>query len=218
MLIIDHALIVFNMHNATLRLPTDGRIEKTRKALKINNINTVLAKDSDEVKIILEKLLPENAEVMTATSTTLDQLGLTGFINEGKTYDSVKQKLSKLTREKDHLLMQKIGSAPEYVIGSVHAVTEDGKILVASGSGSQLPAYAYGASYVIWIVSTKKIVRNVEEGIKRIYNNVLPLEDARMKNVYGPQSGSNVNKLLILNKELNPDRITLIFVNENLGF
>ncbi len=90
--------------------------------------------------------------------------------------------------------------------------------MVASGSGSQLPAYSYGATHVVWVVSTKKIVKNLDSAFERINTHVLPQEDIRMKKVYGPESGSNVNKLFILQRELNPARITLIFVKEDLGF
>jgi len=39
--------------------------------------------------------------------------------------------------------MKRLGSAPEWVIGSIQALTEDGKVLMASNSGSQIPAYVY---------------------------------------------------------------------------
>lgn len=206
------------MQNTYNALSERSKIEQARKSLEANNINTILARNKNDVSKIVKSLIPKGSEVMTATSTTLDQLEISSFINEGSYYQSVKSKLKSLDRIKDGLVMQKLGAAPEYVIGSVHAVTEDGKVVIASGSGSQLPAYSYGASNVVWVVSTKKIVKNLDEAIERIYKHVLPLEDIRMKEVYGPESGSNVNKLMIINKELNPNRITLIFVNEDLGF
>lgn len=199
-------------------LPHNERIENTRKALADNNINTIVANSGKEATDIVRRIIPSGAQVLTATSTTLDQMGLSTTINEGNNYKSVKKQLKSLDRDQHNHTMQQIGAAPEYVVGSVHAVTEDGKVIIASGSGSQLPSYAYGAPSVVWVVSTKKIVKNLDEGIERIYSHVLPLEDQRMKKVYGPESGSNVNKLLVINKELNPDRITLIFVKEDLGF
>lgn len=191
---------------------------KTAKALKSANITTHIVNNGTEARELILSLIPEGKEVMTATSTSLDQLDLTTYFNESNEHIAVKKKLSQMDRDTQSLEMQKIGAAPEYVVGSVHAVTEDGKIVVASGSGSQLPSYSYGASNVVWIVSTKKIVKNLDEAYERIYEHVLPLEDARMKNFYGPTSGSNPNKILIINKELNPNRINLIFVHEDLGF
>ena len=201
-----------------IALPTDKNITKTIIALELHGINTIVAKTSKDVKKIISKLIPKGSEVMTATSTTLDQLGISQDINESAKFDPIKAKLMKMDRNTQSLKMQKLGSAPDYVIGSVHAVTEDGKVVIASGSGSQLPAYAYGAPHVIWVVSTKKIVKDLDSAFDRIYNHILPLEDKRMKAVYGPNSGSNVNKLLIISNEINPNRITLIFVKEDLGF
>jgi len=112
--------------------------------------------------------------------------------------------------------MAKIGAAPDWVVSSVHAVTEDGHLLIASNTGSQLSAEAYAGGRVILVVGTQKIVKDNNEGIRRIYEYCLPLEDERARKVYG--MGSNVSKILIINKEIFPKRITVILVKEKLGF
>ncbi len=88
--------------------------------------------------------------------------------------------------------------------------------MIASASGSQLPAYAYGAGQVIWVVGAQKIVQDLDDGFRRIYDYVLPLEDARARKAYGV--GSGVNKLLIINQEKDPSRLKLILVRQKLGF
>jgi hypothetical protein len=113
--------------------------------------------------------------------------------------------------------MQKLGAAPDWVVGSVNAVTQDGHVLIASNTGSQIPAYAFGSGRVIWIVGAQKIVKDVETGTRRIYEHVLPLESDRAKKAYGVP-GSAVNKLLIFNREAQPGRVTMILVNEVLGY
>ena len=199
-------------------LATSSVIDATIAALKKNNISAMVVDTEEEAITQATSLIPEGSEVMTATSKTLEKLGLDTLFNDSGKYNSIKSQLKKLNREHDGLKMQKLGAAPEYVIGSVHAVTKDGKIVIASGSGSQLPSYSYSAPNVIWIVSTKKIVKDVEEGLDRIYQHILPLEDKRMKEVYGPESGSTPRKILIINSELNPKRINIVFVKKNLGF
>jgi len=114
------------------------------------------------------------------------------------------------------LEMNRLGAAMVYVIGSVHAVTQNGQVMIASASGSQLPAYAYAALNVIWIVGAQKIVANLDEGMKRIYEYVLPLEDARAMKAYNMHSG--VNKMLVINKEIFPGRIKMILIKEIVGF
>lgn len=198
-------------------LASDEIITKTIEALKANGISAVVVENAEKAKKKVFEIIPQNAEVMTMSSVTLETIGIDKEINESGKYSSVKNKLFKLDRKTQGLEMQKLGAAPEYAVGSVHAVTEDGKVIIASNSGSQLPAYAYASAHVIWIVGTQKIVKNLDAGMKRIYDYVLPLESEHMHKLYGIQK-SNVSKLLIINKEINPQRITLIFVKEKLGF
>lgn len=197
-------------------LATDESIQKTIDTLKANGINAILVSNNEEAKKKVLELLPKGAEVMTMSSVTLETLRLPKEIQESGIYNSVKDKLAKMDRQTQRMEMQRTGAAPEYAVGSVNAVTENGKVIIASNTGSQLPAYVYGASHVIWVVGTQKIVKNVEQGLKRIYEYVLPLESEKMKKMYGV--GSFVSKLLIINKEIVPNRLTLILVKEKLGF
>lgn len=197
-------------------LAGSGSVEKTIAALKQNGIDAFLVENAAEAKQKIIELIPQGAEVMTMTSATLDAEGIAKEINESGKFESVRKKLNSMDRKTQGPEMQKLGAAPDWVVGSVHAVTEDGKILVASASGSQLPAYAYGSQHVVWVVGTQKIVENLDEGFKRVYEYTLPLEDARARKVYGV--GSSVSKILIVNKESAPGRITIIFVKEKLGF
>ncbi len=105
-------------------------------------------------------------------------------------------------------------------VGSAHAVTETGTVMVASNTGSQLPAYAYAAGTVIWVVGTQKIVKDVEEGLRRIHEHVLGLESARARKAYGlPESWSSFpSKILLFNRELQPGRAKIVLVDEVLGF
>lgn len=197
-------------------LASDNSIKNAIKALKENGIEATVVKSGKEaVKKVLE-LVPEGSEVMTMSSVTIDSLGISKIINESGKYDSVKTKLGKMDREKDSREIRKIGSSPDYAIGSVHGVTEDGKVIIASNTGSQLPAYVYGAGKVIWVVGAQKVVKNLAEGVKRLYGHTLPLEDARMKKAYG--MGSFVSKLLIINREKAAGRLNMIIVKENIGF
>lgn len=192
-------------------------IKKTAAALSENGVKVIIAASAEDAKKKALEILPHKAEVMTMTSETLREIGLESEINESGNYDAVKPKLYSMNRDEHGASMQKLGAAPEWAIGSVHAVTEDGKVVVASNTGSQLPGYVYGSPHVLWIVGTHKIVKNLDEAMDRIHNHVLPLESERAKKAYGAP-GSNVSKLFILNKEVNPDRITMILVDETLGY
>lgn len=190
-------------------------VEKTIKALKQNGIEAEFVADGEAAKQKALSLIGEGAEVMNMTSVTLDTIGLPKELNESGKFNSVRAKLADKSisaRER-----KRLGAAPEVAVGSVHAVTEEGEVFIASNSGSQLPAYAYGADKVIWVVGTQKIVGNKEEAMKRIYEYVLPLESERAQKAYGV-AGSFVSKLLVFNKEVQPGRIHMILVGEVLGF
>lgn len=199
------------------QLASSEQIEATIAALQANGINGLVVESGEEAKKKVLELLPEGTEVMTMTSVTLDTLGIAQEINESGKYDSVRVKLNAMNRETQGSEMQKLGAAPDWTVGSVHAVTEDGKVLIASNTGSQLPAYAYGAGHVVWVVGAQKIVKDVEAGLKRIYDYVLPLEAERAKKAYGAP-GSFVSKLLVINRENIENRITIIFIKEVIGY
>jgi len=194
-------------------VPSMDVLEKTAAALKANGMDTVIVNNADEARAKVLSLVPADAEIMVMTSTTLDNMGLSKKLNAYP--GAVRPKLndSRVAAQDK----KRFGSAPQITVGSVHAVTLDGHVLVASASGSQLAAYVYGAERVIWVVGGQKIVRDVEDGQKRIKEYVVPLEDARARAAYG--AGTAINNLLIMNANMFfPGRITMILVPEKLGF
>ena len=193
------------------QLPDPEIINETISNLKNNGINAILVSSQNELKVKISELIPEKSEVMTMSSQTLEITGLAKEINDSGKYVSVR---SLLTAKSDDASFK--ANLPEFAVGSVQAVTQDGRVVMASATGSQLPAYVYGAKHVIWVVSTQKIVSNLDQATKRIEEYVFPLEDARAMAAYGMHSG--INKILIINKEINKDRLHLLFINEKIGF
>lgn len=197
-------------------LVSDITIAKTQQALETNGIRVIITENGRDAKEKALSLIQKGSTVMTATSTTSQQIGLDIAIDESKDFESLRKKIMSLQQSEQRSQARRINSAPDYVIGSVHAVTEDGKIIIASNSGSQLAPYAFSAAHVIWMVGTQKIVKNIDEGMRRIEEYTLKLEDERLMGAYGMHSG--IKKILIVNSEVIPERITLIFVKEKLGF
>lgn len=196
-------------------IPNMQTIEKTIAALKENGIEALVVGSEDEAKQKALELIPEGSEVMTMTSKTLEAIGLDKIFNESGKYNSVRAKL--MDKVTDPREKKRLGAAPEYTIGSAHAVTEDGHVLIASNTGSQLAAYVYGADHVIWIVGAQKIVKDNDEAMKRLYEYTLPLESKRAHEAYGVP-GSFISKILVVDREIKPSRISIIFITKNLGF
>ncbi len=199
------------------KLATQEQMDKAIKALSENGIEVVIAENKNEAKEKVLNMIPEGSEVMDMTSISLLESGITHEIEKSGKYISVKNKLYSLNRETHKKEMNELGATSDYTLGSVHAVTEGGEIVIASNTGSQIPAYAYGSPRVIWVVGTQKIVKDMNTAMQRVYDYVLPLESERAHKAYGV-TGSNVSKILILNKEVIPKRITIVLVKENIGF
>src|SRR5207244_5022769 len=131
-------------------------------------------------------------------------------------YAALRPRIWSMDRETEAQEIRRLGAAPDVMLGSVHAVTETGSLLAASMSGSQLGPYVSGAGRVILVVGTQKIVANVEEGLLRINEYAYRLEDARAQAAYGIRSA--VNKIVVINREIIPGRITVVLVDEASGF
>jgi len=198
------------------KLASDEQIERTVKALEANGIHAVVAETGEEARRIFFELVPEGAEVFLGASVTLETLGIKDEIDKSGRYNSLRPKIFAMDRATQGREIRKLGAAPDYAAGSVHAVTEDGQIMIASNTGSQLGPYASGAGNVIWVVGAQKLVKDLDEGMKRIYEYDLPLETEHMRQLYN--AGTGVNKVLIVNREIRPNRITMIIVKEELGY
>lgn len=193
-------------------------VEKTMSALKIRGVSPEFVGTKEDALSKLKELIPEGSEIMTAGSTTLEQIGFIEILMQGK--HKWKNLKDEILSEKDptkQIDIRKRSISVDYMIGSIHAVVETGEVLVVNATGSSIPAYSFSSDNVIWIVGTQKIVPTVEEGFKRLREYCFPLEDKRMKSLGFP--GSVIGKFLLFEKEINSNRkITLIFVNEKLGF
>lgn len=198
------------------KLSDDTTIGDAITALKVNNVEAMVVDTHEEAKTKLLALLPKGAEVFTMTSITLETIGVLPDINESGNYISIRKQLLSMNRETQMREMRKLGASPDWAVGSVQAVTTGGQILMGSNTGSQLAAYVYGAGNVIWVVGTQKIVKDVNEGMRRIQEYCLPLESERLKKLRGVES--SLRKVLISYKEVRPGRVTVIFVKERVGF
>ena len=200
------------------QLASEQSLTKTKNSLEKNGFRVIIVENGQTAKEQLLSLIPKDAEVMENTSTTLDQIGVTSEIDENNTVVSLHKKVLSMDREKEGKRISEIRSVPEWAIGSFHAVTTDGKIMMASGSGSQVPGYAYGANHVVFVAGTHKIVKDIDEGFERIYTYSLPRESERINKVYNTTAGSNPRRILIMNSEKDIARTTVILVKEVLGF
>jgi acyl-CoA hydrolase len=196
-------------------LPDEETLAATTVSLEEHGFSVEVVDDLDAARRAVLARIPNGASVMTNTSVTLDETGIAVAINSGGPYESVRTKLLALDYETERREMKAIGGQPDFALGSVHAVTQDGTLLVASASGSQLGQYAWEADQVIFVVGAQKLVPTVEDGRERIFKHSLPLEDARAYAAYG--MNSRVGKILEIRQE-DPGRIHVVIVRKAVGF
>ena len=194
----------------------DVRVKRTIAALEANGISVLRASDAAEAKRMVLDLIPDGSEVHQGASQSLDVVGIADEIAKSGRYEALRPRIWSMDRQTQGDEIRRLGAAPDVMLGSVHAVTETGSLLAASMSGSQLGPYVSGAGRVILVVGTQKIVADLEEAMHRIDEYAYPLEDARAQEAYGIRSA--VNKVLVINREITPGRITVVLVDEVLGF
>ena len=194
----------------------DDRVARTATALEANGISVVRAANAEDAKRIVLDLVPAGGHVHNGASQTLEETGIADEIHNSGRYEPIHPRIWSMDRQTQAEEIRRLTSSPDVMLGSVHAVTETGSLVAASASGSQLGPYASGAGKVILVVGTQKIVSDLDEALRRVDEYVFPLEDARAEAAYGVHSA--VNKLLIINRDYIPGRITVVFVDEALGF
>jgi hypothetical protein len=190
-------------------------IDKVVAALRHNNIDVRMVDGGEEARRLVLELVPHGAEVHSGKSKTLEDIGIHRELFESGRYDSVRARSLAMDRQTQGRELRKLAAAPDYMLGSVQAVTEGGDLVVVSASASQLGAYASGAGRLILVVGSQKIVPDLDEALRRIDEHVFPYEDARVRQRVN--FGTFVGKILIIRREWIDGRITVILVREPVG-
>lgn len=198
------------------RLASRQQISSVAQALDHNGVSVKVVDSGEEARQAVRSALPVGAEVYNNTSQTLEIIGVAEDVERSGLYQPLRPRLYQMDREMQGREMRQLAAAPDWVVGSVHAVTEQGSLLIASASGSQLGPIVSGAGHVVLVIGGQKVVPDLDAGIRRVYEYCFPLEDLRAREAYGVPSG--VNNLLVINKVVAPGRLTAVLVNESLGF
>jgi L-lactate utilization protein LutC len=202
-------------------LPTPDLLQKTIEAVRARGVTVALVETKESALAHVQALIPASATVMTGASTTLQQIGFEALlINKQHPWRNFKDEIMAEKDPVKQTALRKQSTLAEYFLGSVHGIAETGEIVIASATGSQLPAYAFSSSNVIWVAGTQKITPTLETAIQRVREYVLPLEDQHIKQLYGSDKGSFIGKMLIFEREAPylQRTINLVLVNQVLGF
>jgi hypothetical protein len=194
-------------------------LARTAAALAANGFEIHRVHTGSDARTKVLELVPPGAEVLTMTSVTLDTIGVGEELNGSGRYESLRTAFGRMDPKVQARQMRKLGAGPDVTVGSVHALTESGAALVASFTGSQLPAYAYGAGSVVWVVGSQKIVKDLDEAMERLQAYLLDVESERARKAYGlgPEFRTFPSKILLFQRELQPGRVKIVLVDEAVG-
>jgi len=195
---------------------SDQQLERAAAALAAHGFTVELLDDAAAARARIAELVPAGARVFTGASETLRRSGIDADLNDSGRYESVRKSGYTMDRATQLAEIWRMIATPEVVVASAHAVTETGSVVVASASGSQLPAFAGGSLRAIWVVGAQKVVPDLPTALRRVEEHCLPLESERALAAYGQPSA--VNRVLVLNAEPEPGRGTVLLLREAIGF
>lgn len=200
-------------------LATQESITKTAAALTANGFEPVVVASKEEALLKLKEMIPSGATIMNGTSATLEEIGYVEYLKSGEhDWKNLHERIIAETDPAKQAQLRRESVISDYYVGSAHALTENGELIIASNTGSQLPHLVFTSPNIALVIGANKIVPTLEAGFERLKQHVIPLEDARMHKVYG--MGTTWAKTVILHKE-NPmfgRKVHVIIVNESLGF
>lgn len=194
---------------------SEATLQRTATALRERNFEVLVVDDASEARQVVLEHLPEGAEVHSGKSKTLEDAGIYQELQDSGRYDFLRNRYLKMNRETQAREIRKLSSAPDYMLGSPQALTEDGVLVAVSATGSQLGPYASGAGKVILVVGSQKIVPDLDTAVRRIREYVLPWEDARVRETLGV--GTALAKVLLIEREWSSDRTTVVLVRGSIG-
>jgi hypothetical protein len=192
----------------------EALIQAVAAALTANNMETVVVDTGQEAAQRVLDLVPEGAEVHSGKSKTIEDIGLHAAFESGP-YEWIRGRYVKMDRQTQAREIRKLTGAPDYMLGSAQAIMQEGALVFASYSASQIGPIATGAGRVLLVVGSQKIVPNLEMAIRRIETHVFPYEDASLRAQLGV--GTKLAKLLVSYAGARPGRVTVFLVREPVG-
>jgi L-lactate utilization protein LutC len=194
---------------------TTAELEALAAKLRERNFEVVIVQNGAEAKAEVMKRIPEGASVHSGKSKTLEDAGVFEELMSSDRYDFVRRRTSKMDRNTQGDEIRQINSSPDVMLGSVHAVTESGRLVITSASGSQIGPIASGAGKLVLVIGSQKVVPDLDSAFRRIEEHVFPWEDARLRELMN--IGTKITRTLILERDFMPGRTTIILVREPIG-
>jgi len=200
-------------------------MKETIRNLRDHGFEVISVRNATEALETAKKFFTDNVRsVGLGGSTTVQDIGLLSWLREQTGFQLFDQYEEGISME-ENVERRRKGLLADIYVTSSNAVTRSGYLVNVDGTGNRVAAQAYGPRKVLLIVGKNKIVSDVEAGFQRIEEIVAPKNVARVnkkafslkkEQKYTVQNIQSV--FVVIKKTDNRNRITLILVDEELGF
>lgn len=204
----------------------DERLNRTIENLKKNNMDAFVVKDEKELIEKIGEIAKQGETVGVGGSMTLFETGVIDYLRSGK-YNFIDRYKEGITPKELKEMYRKIFLADTF-ISSSNAITEDGELYNVDGNGNRVAAMIYGPDKVIIVAGTNKIVKDVDEAIERNKQYAAPANAKRLNRrtpcakvgyCMNCKSEDRIcNEYTLIKRQGKKGRITVIFLNEKLGY
>jgi L-lactate utilization protein LutB len=199
------------------RLPPESEIQETMQAIQARNIRVIRAKDGNEAVRSIQGLVPPGSTVMNGSSTTLIEIGFEEYLQSGKSgWKDLHLSITAENNADKRADLRRRSVAADYFLSGVNAIARTGELVGCDLTGSRVGSWPFAAKNLILVAGVNKIVPTLSDALERVRQYVYPLENARAQHAYGVPS--RIGKCVILAYEVVPGRVTLVLVNDTLGY
>ena len=193
----------------------EGELQQVAERIRERNIEVVIVNTGEEARQVVLERIPQGAQVHSGKSKTLQEAGIIDAIMDPNQFSALRHQTLKMDRKTQGAEIRILLAAPDFMLGSVQAITEAGMLVDVSATGSQIGPYANTAGKVILVVGSQKIVPDLETAIQRIREYVQPWEEEQVRKA--ANISTFVGKILIVEREWTNGRMTVILVREPIG-
>lgn len=199
------------------KVADDNTVQKVAQGMESRGFEVYIVGNGKQALEKLQEIIPERAEVMTGSSTTLDEIDFSEYLKSSDSkYTHLSQQIWAEDDDEKRADIRRKSLLAEYFVASANAITEDGQIVAVDNTGSRVGAFPFAAKNLVLVIGTNKITKDLDSAMKRIKEYVFPQESERLQKAYGVPSG--FGKWVIVENEVNKGRIKAILVQEALGF
>jgi hypothetical protein len=158
------------------KFPPQSTLDAVVVAMKNRGFKVIVVDTKMEALQTLKDIIPAGVDVMTGSSTSLNQVGFMDYYLKEKNPWNCLGPI--VYNEKDpakQQVLRRKSTTADYFVASVNAVSESGELVACDRSGSRVSAYPFAAGKLVLLVGIQKICKDLETAMKRVREYVFAL-------------------------------------------